>query len=71
MVDLALTRLIEHQRRQRGDEAEAQLRRLTQAEVQERLCQQVAEVQRKSQDLIVAGGVLLLVGLAIMSQSGT
>ena len=71
-LSVALTSLIEQQRRQQDAEAEAQRRQVRQAEAHERLQRQLTEIERKhQQDLLVAGGVLILVGLIIMSQGGT
>lgn len=70
-LSLTLITLIERQRHQMEDEAQQRHQREREVEAQERLRRQLAEVQRRSQqDLLVAGGVLLLVGLIIMSQNG-
>lgn len=69
-LSFALTQLIERQRQQMDAESQERLRQQMAAETQERLQRQLAEMQRRGQqDLLVVGGVLLLVGLIIMSQS--
>lgn len=71
-LSVALTQLIEQQRRQMIYEAQERLRQQMAAEAEARLRQQLAEMQRRNQqDFLVVGGVLLMVGLIIMSQSGT
>jgi len=64
----ALTQLIERQRQQLEAEALDRLRQ--QWEAQERLRGQLAEGRQRSQqqDLVVAGAVLIVVGLIIISQ---
>ena len=64
----ALTQLIERQRQQLEAEALDRLRQ--QWEAQERLRHQLAEARQRSQqqDLVVAGAVLIVVGLIIISQ---
>lgn len=69
-LSVALTQLIEQQRRQMIDEAQERLRQQMAAEPEARLRQQLAEMQRRNQqDFLVVGGVLLVLGLIIMSQS--
>ena len=67
-LSAALTQLIDRQRQQ--VEAEALDRIRQQREAQERLRHQLTEARQRSQqqDLMVAGAVLLVVGLIIMSQ---
>lgn len=70
-LSFALTQLIERQREQMDADAQEHRRQQMAAETQERLQRQLAELQRRSQqDLLVVGGVLLVVGLIIMSQNG-
>ena len=70
-LSAALTQLIERQRLQMETEIREQQRRQLEDEAQE-LLRRLAEAQRRSQqqDLLVAGAVLIVVGLIIMSQSG-
>lgn len=69
-LSVALTQLIEQQRQQMINEAQERLRQQMAAEAEARLRQQLAEMQRRNQqDFLVVGGVLLVVGLIIMSQS--
>ncbi len=69
-LSVALTQLIEQQRRQMIEEAQERLRQQMAAEAETRLRQQLAEMQRRNQqDFLVVGGVLLVVGLIIMSQN--
>lgn len=69
-LSLALMQLIERQRHQMIDEAQERPRQQMAAEAEAQMRRQLADMQRRNQqDLLVAGGVLLLVGLIIMSQS--
>jgi hypothetical protein len=68
-LSVALTQLIEQQR-QMIDEAQERLRQQTAAEAEARQRQQLAEMQRRNQqDSLVVGGVLMVLGLIIMSQN--
>jgi len=70
-LSFALTQLIERQRHQMIDEAQERLRQQMAAEAEAQLRRQLAEMQRRNQqDFLVVGGVLLVVGLIIMSQNG-
>lgn len=70
-LSFALTQLIERQRQQLEAEALDRLRQ--QREAQERLRRQLNEARQRSQqqDLIVAGAVLVLVGIIVMGQNGS
>lgn len=70
-LSFALTQLIERQRQQLEAEALGGLQQ--QREAQERLRRQLNEARQRSQqqDLIVAGAVLVLVGIIIMGQNGS
>lgn len=69
-LSVALTQLIEQQRQQMIGEVQERLRQQMAAEAEARLRQQLDEMQRRNQqDLLIVGGVLLVVGLIIMSQN--